>query len=393
SRLASMIEWNLPDVRVEHSVVARDDRRHLSGVNVRMILKQRSKTIAAIGVANRESQVTVDAALSSGIVWLEELRRKHKSINRLALFVPDGRAETIATRLTVVKPRAATVSLYQVDEDSGHLEPLAAFDQGDLEDAMKRASKRAIWPRDSSLPTEVYSQVDSIVRLAPDMIDTQRRGGWVAASIRGLEFARVSIRSQRVEIGAGEERKRLTERNRLELAALVHSIIDRRSGDSPHRSDVTFRAQSERWLESMIKRKVSAIDATLDQRYVYCQVPAYRGEQRSFIDLLGATRAGRLAIIELKVNEDPEFPFQALDYWLRVEWHRLRGDFQRRGYFTGLRLSEAPPLLYLVAPIFRFHAATKLIAGSISHSTPVYRIGINEDWRNGVRVLLRERLN
>ena len=98
-------------------------------------------------------------------------------------------------------------------------------------------------------------------------------------------------------------------------------------------------------------------------------------------------------VIELKVSEDPDFPLQGLDYWLRVEWHRRRGDFARRGYFHGLNIDDRSPLLYLVAPLFRFHATTKLIAGSIAERVPVYRIGINEDWRAGVRVLMSERLN
>jgi hypothetical protein len=391
SRLASMIEWNLPDFRVEHSVIARDDRRHLSGVHVRMILKHHGKIVAGIGAGERELQQNVDAALSAGILWLEELRRKHQSVERLLIFAPSGRTATIATRLTVV--RGAVASLYQVDEAAGRIEPVAAFDQGDLEDAMKRASKRAMWPRDHTLGREVYTQVDSVVQLAPDMIDTARRGGWVVASIRGLEFARVSIRSQRVEFGSPEKQQRLNDKNRAQLGELIHSIIESRNGDSNQRGDLLFRAQSERWLESMIRRNVTSLDATLDPRYVYQQVPAYRGEQRSFIDLLGATRQGRLAIIELKVTEDSEFPFQALDYWLRVEWHRKRGDFQRRGYFTGLDIADRAPLLYLVAPLFRFHASTKLIAGAISNRVPVYRIGLNEDWRNGVKVLLRERIN
>ncbi len=109
-------------------------------------------------------------------------------------------------------------------------------------------------------------------------------------------------------------------------------------------------------------------------------MPAYRGEQRSFIDLLAATRDGRLVVIELKVAEDAEFPFQGLDYWLRIDWHRRRGDFTRRGYFKQLPLADRAPLLYLVAPVFR-------------PEVPVTRIGINDDWRGGVRVLLSERLN
>jgi hypothetical protein len=122
-------------------------------------------------------------------------------------------------------------------------------------------------------------------------------------------------------------------------------------------------------------------------------VPAYRGDERSYIDLLTVTRAGRLVVVELKVSEDPDFPLQGLDYWLRVEWHRHRGDFARRGYFRGLDLDRRSPLLYLVAPLFRFHAMTGLISGCISPEVPAYRIGINEDWRNGIKVLLHERLN
>ena len=258
---------------------------------------------------------------------------------------------------------------------------------------MRRASKRALWPRDHAIPPEVYSRVDSIARIAPQMIDTSRQGGWIVTSIRGLEFARISIKTGRVEFGTGDERRRLSGSNHSELESLASSIIARRNGGTHKKTDLLFRSQSERWLESLIRRDVTSIDATLDPRYVYLQVPAYRGEQRSFIDLLGATRSGRLAIIELKVSEDSEFPFQALDYWLRVEWHRRRGDFQRRGYFTGLEIANAPPLLYLVAPLFRFHASTKLMAAAITERAPVYRIGINEDWRNGVKVLLRERLN
>src|SRR5256714_1322880 len=149
----------------------------------------------------------------------------------------------------------------------------------------------------------------------------------------------------------------------------------------------------DRWLEAIFQDDITAIDASLDARYAYSQVPAYRGEQRSFIDLLTATRDGRLVVIELKVTEDAEFPFQGLDYWLRIDWHRRRGDFARRGYFKQLPLADRTPLLYLVAPVFRFHATTKLIAASITPAVPITRIGINDDWRSGVRVLLSERLN
>jgi hypothetical protein len=393
ARLGKIIESNLPDFRVERAIIARDDRRCLSGVYVRLTLKAHGKTIAGIGVGDCEPQPAVDAALAAGIIWLEELRRKHRRVDRLALFVPRGRAATIATRLTAVQLQAASVSLYEVDEASGATGPIAAFDQGDLSDAMRRMARRALWPRDHTLDPEVYTLVDSVVQLAPDVIETSRRGGYIIASIRGLELARISIRRKRVEFGADENRQRLGGANRVQLERLVADAMKRRTADRGNRNDLLFRAQPERWLESLIRRDVSAVDATLDQRYVYFQVPTYRGEQRSYIDLLSVTSQGRLVILELKVVEDLEFPFQALDYWLRVEWHRLRGDFQRRGYFKGLTLADSPPLLYLVAPLFRFHATTGLIGACVSSRVPLFRIGINEDWRSGVKVLSRERLN
>jgi hypothetical protein len=243
------------------------------------------------------------------------------------------------------------------------------------------------------LPPDCAMLVESVRRLAPDQIEAHHRGPWVSLSIRGLDVARVWINRRRVEFGIGEARLKLDHRNEQELDRLIQETISRRRPESELRNEMMFRFQPERWLESIISRDVTALDSTLDPRFVYSQVPTYRGEQRTFIDLLAVTRDGRLVVMELKVSEETEFPFQALDYWLRVEWHRSRGDFHRRGYFEGLSLIDAPPLLYLVAPLFRFHETTKLIATSIHQRVPVYRIGINEDWRRGVRVLLREKLN
>lgn len=201
------------------------------------------------------------------------------------------------------------------------------------------------------------------------------------------------VKQRRVVFGLENEKRTLKDQNGDELARLVNDIGLLRTTLSDDRNGLIYRAQSERWLESAVRREATVIEPNIDPRFVYSQVPTYRGEQRTFIDLLGITRAGRLVIMELKVAEDPDFPLQALDYWLRVDWHRRRGDFQRRGYFRGVEIADAAPLLYLVAPLFRFHATTGLLGGSISERVPVYRIGINEDWRSGIRVLLRERLN
>lgn len=389
-KLFTMIEANLPGVRVERAVAARNGPRHLSGVHVRLVIRERWRRWAGIGVSESEVQSNVDAALSAGLTWLDELRRRDGSIEGLMIFAP--RCDTIAIRLTGIS-LATKVVLFRINEVIGAIEPAAPFDQGDLNDSFRKAARRAHWPRPGMLPPECAMLVNSVRRLAPDHIEAHHRGPWVSLSIRGLEVARVWITRRRVEFGIGDERIKLDHRNEPQLERLIQDTIARRRPESELRNEIIFRFQPERWLESIISREVTALDPTLDPRFVYSQVPTYRGEQRTFIDLLAVTREGRLVVMELKVSEESEFPFQALDYWLRVEWHRSRGDFHRRGYFEGLELTDAPPLLYLVAPLFRFHETTKLIAASIHPRVPVYRIGVNEDWRNGVNVLLRERLN
>ena len=58
------------------------------------------------------------------------------------------------------------------------------------------------------------------------------------------------------------------------------------------------------------------------------------------LDLLAVDHRGRLAVIELKASEDVHLPLQALDYWMRVQWHVERREFQANGYFPGTRVAS-----------------------------------------------------
>ena len=106
----------------------------------------------------------------------------------------------------------------------------------------------------------------------------------------------------------------------------------------------------EPWLESLITRDVYAIDERLDSRFVYSQVPAFASSDRGMIDVLTCTLDGRLAILELKADEDIHLPLQGLDYWARVRRHQLHEGFAGHGYFAGRELSDSLPLLYPSLP-------------------------------------------
>ena len=140
----------------------------------------------------------------------------------------------------------------------------------------------------------------------------------------------------------------------------------------------------------MILNNPGRIEPRLDPRFVYSQIPAFSFTDRAVLDLLGATRDGRLVVLELKVDEDLQLVPQALDYWLRVRWHREQGDLESLGYFPGLSLADRPPLLYLVAPGLRFHPATETLLRFVSPEVEIVRVGLNEDWRKSLRVLFRQ---
>jgi len=185
----------------------------------------------------------------------------------------------------------------------------------------------------------------------------------------------------------------LTESNWIELERLVREILTYRRAETPDRRHPFYRLRTEAWLESLLRRNIHALDATLDERCVYAQIPTWRADERSVIDLLAVNRQGRLVVIEIKAAEDANLPLQGLDYWLRVEQARGRGEFTRRGLFPGRRLAEQPPLLYLVAPQLRFHRTFSTVARCLAPKIEAYRLGLNANWRAGVCVRACERIN
>jgi hypothetical protein len=108
------------------------------------------------------------------------------------------------------------------------------------------------------------------------------------------------------------------------------------------------------------------------------------------IDVLTCTHDRRLAVLELKADEDIHLPLQGLDYWARVLWHHGRGEFHEHGYFTGVPLSPQPPLLILAAPSLRVHPAVETLLRYFSPVIEWMLVGVDERWRDGIKVIYRK---
>jgi hypothetical protein len=143
----------------------------------------------------------------------------------------------------------------------------------------------------------------------------------------------------------------------------------------------------ERWLETLVRSSITAIDPFLRPHPVHSQVLTLAGTDRDLIDLLAATIDGRLCVIELKAAEDLQLPIQALDYWMRIYWHARRKELDH--LFPEVSLQSLPPKLILLAPALQFHSTNATILKYFSSQVDVERVGINTEWRDELRVTMR----
>ncbi len=168
---------------------------------------------------------------------------------------------------------------------------------------------------------------------------------------------------------------------RLEAGTQERTRFSSREHFSPPDAEVV--------LESKIRANIEEIDATLLPNPVYGQIPHFAGADRGRMDLLAVDRDGRLAVLELKVDQDIHLPLQALDYWMRVKWHLDRGEFAARGFFPGITLSNELPRILLVAPAMEFHPTNETVLRYLKPEIPIERMGIGIEWRRELKVVYR----
>jgi hypothetical protein len=386
---------------------AMDLEKSFGPAYARGSLVQGQQAWAVIAVNAAESQATVDGILTLGVLWLAHCRESAagKRLYRgLRIIVPRGMGTLTASRMAWMNADAAQWEQWELDERTEQMEQRDAADHGNLTTRLVHAPGGRAAERFAESAAKVMAVVPEPMR--PMVEQRLCSGAEMAFLLHGLEFARVRAgyagesfnRVQEVTFGAGANETPLTEENAGVLRELVARLFARRSADGDKR-DPLYRMQPERWLESVLRRDVTAIDAHLDPAHVYTQVPAFAASDRGMLDLLSVHKDGRLAVIELKADDDLHLALQGLDYWVRVRWHHQQnpdrlsglGEFQRYGYFGGVRLAEGAPRLYLVAPALRIHPATEVVLRHLSPRVEWALVALNESWRQQVKVVWRKR--
>jgi hypothetical protein len=348
-----------------------------------------------VGVNDQETQATVDGALTCGILWLEQCRlaqQERHVVEGLVLVVPKGAATVTAQRVAHLHPTAAKWHLNEFDQREDTLVRVETGDRGNLATRLVQAvDERQALERFASSIAHIRGILPKaeVAVLSPALVSFRQCG---------LEFAQARVAhdprnfqsGQEIVFGLGAEERVLDERNEAQFADLVRLAAAVRHKDGP-KNHALWRMHPERWLESLAGANIAALDGRLRGDCVYRQVPAFSAADRAMIDILAATCDGRLAVIELKADEDIHLPLQGVDYWSRVAWHQSRGEFAKFGYFPGREISAEKPLLMLVAPALRVHPSTDTILRYLSPEIEWELLGIDERWREELRVVFRKR--
>ncbi len=112
---------NIPASRSSSFSSSPDLEHSFSPVYTRGLLRAGQSAFAVLGVNAEETQPSVDAALTFGILWMDYQRQQlagRAQVEGLKLFLPPGRSEIVRQRAANLNAEAAKWQLYELDERS-----------------------------------------------------------------------------------------------------------------------------------------------------------------------------------------------------------------------------------------------------------------------------------
>jgi hypothetical protein len=437
ARLASLVCEAASVREAERVSLSAGARRGEPGRWARIVLRRGRVRVAATGPVACVGAEVAEDFLASALLWharlegatratrLEGSTREARQL-QLWLVAPPELTAAVCERVALLREglRALT-SVFEVDEQGRALRRLGV---PALDELLEAHAPRLF--RQASPPSSEFAE--RVTALAPEAVDVvlSRRGETLR--FNGLPFARVRRLMGREHVWFGVEgarkRRLLDEESAADFFKLFAELQEhRRAGmsearradtskglradalkaqhaDTPetYRADAAdkrhalYRAAPEAWLESLLRRDITRLDPGLRLAPLHAQFRATGPKTPAAsrpVDLLALRRDGRLVVVELKVSEDAALALQGADYWRRVEQHRRSGNITRARLFDDAEIAGEPPLVYLVAPMLRFHRSFAALARALTPRVETYRLDINEDWRAGVRVVRRQRLD
>ena len=382
--LQRTLERRFPTYAASRLSTSADLERSFGAVYARGLLRRGQSAFAVLGVNPHETQSSIDAALTFGILWLDvcrETQARRMTVEGLKLILPAGASALSRERLAHLHPGAAKWELYELEDREDHFKAIDISDRGNVR------TRLVHWTDDAAARERFAEAIDKIREVMPEAEIAVLSAGEIAFRCHGLEFARARLAHQHsfrsvpeIVFGVGAAERVLGEQNAVMFEQLVRSVGEVRHADGP-RDHALWRLHPERWLESLVVRNVRSVDGRLDADRLYSQVPVFSASDRAMIDVL----TSRLRAGALRRFQPAQVPGQGSGDG------EDQGPDAALGYFPDRQLSSDLPLLFLIAPALHVHPATDILLRYISPEIEWTVAGIDERWRDGVRVVFRKR--
>jgi hypothetical protein len=288
ARFARILAEKFPDAVVDSLIAAPDLENSFSGWYVRAIMHEGSHAWALFAAAPVKTLPPPENILAFGILWLDWTRtRAHRrAIEGLRFFVPQGTSQRLRERLLAL---AASVraEIYEMREPDAAMQKIQPADAGNLESWL--------------VPCE---QIEFVLHAANDTIRRVRAmlpgnaaaiqyrlpaaAHEVALAFHGMQFA--CWIKQGVFFGLGNSTELLTAAHERALERLLPKLDLHRIPLASDTNHALYRGAPARWLESIVLHDPAKLDALLDTRHFYSQVPALAAADR-VCSIYGESRA------------------------------------------------------------------------------------------------------
>ena len=215
-----------PSSRSSKLTTGVDLEKSFGPIYARGLMRQGRSAFAVLGVNAQETQSSIDAALTFGILWLDVCRQAQAAnvlVEGLKMFVPTGTSALVRERMANLNRDAAKWSLFELDERHDALVEIDCADRGNV-------ATRLVHAADDEAARERFKEsIARVQEVLPNCEVAVLSAAEIVFRWRGLEFARArlgaipgSFRStEEIVFGVGAEERVLEARNEAEFAELA----------------------------------------------------------------------------------------------------------------------------------------------------------------------------
>ena len=249
-KLRRTLDRHFPDFKVTKLTGSVNLEKSFGPVYARGIIRQGRTAFAVLGVNATETQASVDAALTFGILWLDVCRRgqeRNVLVEGLKLFVPPGSSGLVRERMANLNRRAAKWFVYELNEREDALVEVDCADRGNV-------ATRLVHANNEMAARERF--VQSIARVQEILPNCEVCIGSAAEIVfrwRGLEFARARLGCipgtfssvEEIVFGVGAEERVLEKCNEAAFAQLAYALRETRHPYGPAAASVVAASSRE----------------------------------------------------------------------------------------------------------------------------------------------------